>query len=311
VEGNALEFRQPVRKEALPKFFTAPILRIPISEGCVSFCHFCQTKLARPGLRSVSIKGVVEWIRHGAAHGAREVQLTSMDAGAYGREQKTNVVELMKAVNAMEIDFHARMAMANPDHVEKMKDGMIAQLKGPRFYKFLHVPVQSGSEKVCREMNRDHTVQDFIDIVKDVRKEIPEATIMTDIIVGYPTETEEDFEETLKVLRETMPDVTNVSKFSPRPKTKAAEMRQLPNEEVKRRSTITSELARRISEERNRALVGRTYEVLITEKQRDYTGRNVNYKQVVVKGFEGSLGERVRVKITGANHGSLFGELVE
>jgi tRNA A37 methylthiotransferase MiaB len=199
--------------------------------------------------------------------------------------------------------------MANPDHVARMKKEIIGGLKGRRFYKFLHVPVQSGSEKVCKEMNRDHSVKDFVEIVRDFRAEIPEMVIATDIIVGYPTETEEDFEETLRVLNETKADIVNVSKFSPRPGTKAALLKPLGNIEVKRRSTITSALVKKLAAENNRKLVGKTYEVLVTEKQRDYTGRNVDYRQVVVKGFKGKLGDKVNVKINDSNYGCLIGEI--
>ncbi len=312
IEGRPSIRKAPGSKDGLPKLLTAPISRIPINDGCVSSCHFCQTKLARPYLRSYSPKTVVKWINSSVAGGAREIQLTSMDSGAYGKDIRTDLVSLMELIGADDSEsrppgeFLVRLGMINPDHARRMLGRIIGALSGPRFYKFLHVPVQSGSEKVCSEMNRDHTVRDFLDIVSGVREEIPDATIATDIIVGYPTETEDDFKETIELLREAKPDITNVSRFSPRPGTKAKEMEQLPDSIIKRRSGECAALVRKISEERRRPYIGRSCRVLITEKERDFKGRDISYHQVVVKDFAGKLGDFAQVRITGANHGSLF-----
>lgn len=314
VSGKASSYVSFESKDALPKLMTAPIMRIPINDGCVSTCYYCQTKLARPFLRSYSPKTVVKWINRSVDKGAREIQLTSMDSGAYGIDIKTSLIELLDAIadddSSARTDnrFLVRLGMINPNHASNMLSDIIRILKHEKFYKFLHVPVQTGSEKVCREMNRDHTVKDFRDIVDAVRKEIPEATIATDIICGYPTETEEDFQQTLELLKGTEPDITNVSKFSARPGTRAKELKQLHNDEIKRRSTETSSLVREISEKRKKAYIDKSYEVLITEEYPDFKGRNLNYHQVVVRDFSGKLGDFTDVKIVDANHGSLFGK---
>jgi MiaB-like tRNA modifying enzyme len=323
--GRAATYKAPASKESLPKLLSAPIMRIPINDGCTSSCAFCQTKLARPFLRSYSPKTVVRWIQKSVRSGAREIQLTSMDSGAYGLDLRTNLVELMEAIanddsaSKPSLPFLVRLGMINPNHARRMLSSIIRLLKGPRFYRFLHVPLQSGSEKVCRDMGRDHTVKDFTDIVRAVRAEIPDATIATDIIVGYPTETEEDFEDTVRLLESIKPDITNVSRFSPRPFTRAKELKQLPNALVKARSTRLAHLVRSISEERKKRYIGTSCRVMVTEMQggreggkrgkwSDFTGRDINYRQVVVKGFKGALGDFVTVEITGANHGSLFGK---
>ncbi|MDD5172091.1 MAG: tRNA (N(6)-L-threonylcarbamoyladenosine(37)-C(2))-methylthiotransferase [Candidatus ainarchaeum sp.] len=314
--GRGSTYKSYESKDSLPKLLTAPIARIPINDGCVSSCNFCQTKLARPFLRSYSPKTVVKWIDAAVAQGAKEIQLTSMDLGAYGLDIKTNLVALLDAIannnssTNQNTEFLVRLGMINPDHAKRMLPDIIRLLKHKRFYRFIHIPVQTGSEKVCREMNRAHTVKDFVDIVEAIRKEIPEATIATDIIVGYPTETEDDYEQTKKLILQVKPDITNVSRFSPRPGTKAKELKQLPNPEVKRRSTELAVLVKKIGEERRKAFIGKRYRVLITEKQKDFTGRNINYSQVVVKGFKGRLGDSVDVEIVDANHGSLFGILI-
>ena len=317
IAGRATQYSSAVSKEGLPRLLTAPICRIPINDGCVSKCHFCQTRLARPYLRSYTPKMVVRWINEAVRGKAREIQLTSQDSGAYGLDIKTGLLHLLDAIanddssGRAEGEFLVRLGMINPEHAKRMLPGIIRALSGPRFYKFLHVPVQTGSEKVCREMNRDHTVKDFYDIVAAVRGAMPEASIATDVIVGYPTETEDDFLETLELVRKTRPEIVNVSKFSPRPGTAAMAMKQLPNDEIKRRSEIASALTKQITKERRMQFIGRRMRVLVTEKEKDFKGRAINYHQVVVKGFKGSLGDFADVEIFDANLGSLFGEAVK
>ncbi|MBI5228358.1 tRNA (N(6)-L-threonylcarbamoyladenosine(37)-C(2))-methylthiotransferase [Candidatus Micrarchaeota archaeon] len=317
-----ITFKNYESKDTLARVLTAPILRIPINDGCTSNCYFCQTKIARPYLKSYSPKTISKWINDGIANGAREVQLTSMDSGAYGIDIKSNLVNLMKLVcdddsddrkNISDQEFLIRLGMINPNHAVRLKKGLIEVLKNKKMYKFIHIPVQSGSEKVCGDMNRDHSVADFVELVESLRTEIPEITLSTDIIVGYPTETTEDYAQTNRLLEELKLDIVNVSKFSPRPGTKAKEMKALDNLVVKGRSTETSALVKRISGEINKKLLGRTYRVLITEKDEgteDYKGRNINYKQLVVKDYEGKLGEFCTAKIYDSNHGSLIGKII-
>ncbi len=318
LNNNAITLKKFEGKDALPRVLTAPIMRLPINDGCISSCHFCQTKLARPFLRSHSPKAISKWLADGVTKGAREIQLTSMDSGAYGIDLRTTLVKLLDGLITEDAehtkgmpDYRIRLGMINPDHAMRMEAGIIRALKHARFYKFLHIPVQTGSEKVCKEMNRDHTVRDFVELVKSLREAIPEITISTDIIVGYPTETEEDFEQTRKLIEECKPDIVNMSKFSARPGTKAKQLKQLPSQTLKKRSMALHNRIREISEERNRAYVGKTVRVLVTEKQDragDYTGRTDNYKQVVLKNFSGKLGDFTTAKIYKVNYGSLFGK---
>jgi MiaB/RimO family radical SAM methylthiotransferase len=264
-------------------------------------------------------------INEGVRNDAREIQLTSMDLGAYGIDLRTNLTTLLDSISndnsstsAPDKEFLIRLGMINPDHAKRMLSGIVHVLANPKFYKFLHIPVQTGSEKVCREMNRDHTVQDFVDIVTTIRRAVPDTTIATDIIVGYPTETEDDFQHTLKLLQNTKPETVNLSKFSPRPGTNAKELKQLPNDEIKRRSEVASVLVRRIAEEQRKKYIGKQFRVLITERDKnpkrksvDFKGRTINYTQVVVKSFNGKLGDFLDVEIIDANHGSLFGVPVD
>jgi len=291
--------------------YTKPILRIQIQQGCVGNCFFCQTKLARKYLKSYRPKILRLWMEEGIKRGAREIDITGMDSGAYGLDIGLTLPQLLSELLSIKGDYRIRLGMINPQHLNRFGDEIIRLMKNKKFYKFIHMPVQSGSEKVCKEMNRPHTVADFKRWAKKFRKEIPDVTIATDIIVGYPTETKKDFEMTLKLLREVKPDVVNLSKFTLRPGTKAVLFKQLPTEEIKRRSEIAAEIIKNIATEKNKKLIGKKMNVLITEKGKGKTmkGRTDNYKQVVVSG-RCKLGDFVKVKIKDANHGSLFGEVI-
>jgi threonylcarbamoyladenosine tRNA methylthiotransferase CDKAL1 len=315
--GRATQYLASESKEGLPKLLTAPICRIPINDGCVSKCNFCQTRLARPHLRSYTPKTIVGWINDSVRNGAHEIQLTSQDSGAYGLDIRTGLLPLLDAIanddssSRAGDEYLVRLGMINPEHAKRMLQGIIRVLSGKKFYKFLHVPVQTGSEKVCRDMNRDHSVHDFETIVGALRGAMPEASISTDIIVGYPTETEDDFQATMDLVRRTKPEVVNVSKFSPRPGTVACTLKEIPNGIVKRRSEEASMLVREIAKERRMQYIGRRLRILITEKEKDFKGRAINYHQVVVKGFAGKLGDFADVDIYDAKIGSLFGEAVK
>ncbi len=309
--GRVTEYAEPAAKEGLPRVFTSPILRIPIQEGCVGNCTFCQTKIARPYLMSYSIKWIRSWVEEGVRKGAKEVQLTGMDSGAYGLDLGTSLVGLLKEIAKVEGDFRVRLGMVNPAHMKRMLPGLLEVFGDRRFYRFFHLPVQAGSEKVAGEMKRAHTVGDFREVVGAVRGKFPDACISTDIIVGYPTESRKDFGETLSLIGEVRPDVVNVSKFSSRRGTPASRLKEIRTEEVKRRSTELSSLVKRIGAEKNKEWEGRVLEVLITEKGKAGTwkGRAGNYKQVCLRG-KARLGEKVKVKVVDSNHGSLFGKRI-
>ena len=306
--GRMAEYREPEGKDCLPRKFTKPIMRIGIAEGCTGACTFCQTKLARPGLRSSSPQKILAIAQEAIGRGAKEIQLTAMDTGAYGIDIGANLPDLLDCMNGLEGDFLVRLGMINPNHAMRMKDRLITAMKGQHIYKFLHTPVQAGSEKVCRDMGRAHTVAGFESLVADFRRHMPGITIATDIIVGFPTETEGDFQCTLKLLERVKPDVVNLSRFSPRPGTAAEKLPRLPDREIKRRSRLANELVSKIREGKDRAHIGKEYSVLITEKGKGYKGRTGDYTQVVVRDFSGELGDCIKVKVAGASRGTLLAD---
>ena len=176
-----------------------------------------------------------------------------------------------------------------------------------KVYKFLHIPVQSGSNKVLNDMKRGHTAETFRDVVKKFRTRFAKFTISTDIIVGFPTETEEDFEKTLVLLKETRPDVVNLSRYSKRPGTKAAEMAQIDVAEVKRRSKIVFDLMNKITASNNKQWIGWQGQVLFNEQtDEQIRGRNFAYKSVFVDDTV-KVGQKKQVRITSVTNHGLYG----
>lgn len=215
---------------------------INISQGCLDACTFCATKLARGMLKSYRVGDIKRAVEKSVRTGAKGIYLTSQDNGCYGFDIKTNLPDLLKELVSIDGKFMMRVGMMNPWHLKKIEKKLLDIYESTKIMKFLHIPVQSGSEKVLKEMKRKHTVEEFKEIVKKFREKFPGGTIATDIIVGYPTETEDDFQKTIELIRETKPEVLNVSKFSSRPKTKASKLKQIPSEIIKERTKILDDI---------------------------------------------------------------------
>jgi len=196
-------------------------------------------------------------------------------------------------------DFKIRLGMANPNHILEFLDELIEVYKSDKIFKFLHVPVQSGNNEILKTMRRRYTVEQFKQIIEKFRKEIPNITIATDIICGFPGETEKQFDNSLNLIKEIKPDVLNRSRFWPRPKTEAAEMEnQIHGKETKKRSQLLTSIFNNTARMLNEKWIGWQGEIIIDEKGKDETmiGRNFAYKPVVVNG-KFKLGEKVKIKI--------------
>jgi MiaB-like tRNA modifying enzyme len=289
---------------------------VPINFGCLGSCAYCCVVFARGHLRSYSIKEIGERLERDFACGGREFWVTSQDTACYGRDLHSNLAELLEALGSLSGDFKVRVGMMTPNMVTDMQAKLIDAFKNEKIFRFLHLPVQSGDDETLKHMRRFYTVDQFKAIVNAFRAEFPDLTLATDVIVGFPGETDEAFENTLKLLKETKPDVTNVSKFFARPKTAAAKMQDglVDRDEIKRRSAVASELAKRISLERNLRWVGWFGEVLVDEKGKvegSWVGRNFAYKPVVIRSRGNLLGKTLQVEVVEAYGTYLKGRLVE
>ncbi|MBN2330879.1 MAG: tRNA (N(6)-L-threonylcarbamoyladenosine(37)-C(2))-methylthiotransferase [Candidatus Aenigmarchaeota archaeon] len=281
-----------------------------ISQGCNGKCSYCCVRLAKGTLRCYAPDDIVRDVTGAVKSGCKEIWLTSQDNASYGREG-TRLPELIGRVCAIRGDFRTRIGMLGPNNVMPILRGIISAYKNEKVYKFLHLPAQSGSDRVLGRMNREYAAKDIIRIVNEFRKSIPSIALSTDVIVGFPGETDMDFNRTVKLLEQVRPDVVNVSKFGARPGTPAFGMPGLDDRTIKGRSAGISGIVRKISLEKNMEWVGREAEILVTERGRlqgQYIGRNCSYKPVLVTGKENLLGKKLSVKISGAGEAHLSGE---
>ena len=297
-------------KVGLPKVRLNPVVGIvEIASGCMSECTFCQTKLSKGDLSSYRLGDIVRQVQTEIKEGCKEVWLTSTDNGCYGFDIGTDLPSLVNAVVEIPDDFMIRVGMMNPMYMPRIKEALIESFNNDKVFKFLHIPVQSGSDKVLHDMKRGHTVNTFKEIVKRAKERFGDFTISTDVIVGFPSETEEDFQKTVNLLDETRPDVVNLSKYSARPGTEAAEWKQIDVAEIKRRSKIIFEQINKISIENNKKWIGWTGKVLFDEKiDEGIKGRNFAYKPVFVRNAV-DIGQSHIVEITDVTVNSLLGKI--
>jgi MiaB-like tRNA modifying enzyme len=308
-------------KVNFPRLRLNPVVSIiEISSGCLSECSFCQTKLAKGSLKSYRIGEIVRQMEDDVAANCKEIWLTSTDNGCYGLDLKTDLVELLEKCSNIEGEYKIRVGMMNPMYVPRFLDRLISLYRNnDKIFKFLHMPVQSGSERILRKMKRGHTAKIFLDIVKELRKKIPEITIATDIITGFPSESESDFEETLNLIEESQPDVVNSSRYSPRPGTVASKYPRLNTKIVKERSTRLHETIKKTSMSRNQMWYGWNGKILIDEllENEKIQGRNYAYRPVIInlpraEKFDPNrlLGHYLSVKVVEISNYSLIGKLI-
>ncbi|WP_414468508.1 tRNA (N(6)-L-threonylcarbamoyladenosine(37)-C(2))-methylthiotransferase [Methanobacterium sp. ACI-7] len=299
-------------KAGLSKVRFNPMVHIvQICEGCVGRCTYCCTKFARGTLQSYPVDIIKKEVEKAVGEGCIEIQLTAQDSAAYGIDTEESLANLINEITTINGNFRIRIGMLHPKSVMYNIDELIEAFKHKNVYKFLHLPIQSGSKKVLNEMKRGHTAEEFKDIISKFRAEIPEISIATDVIVGYPTETDEDFEDTLNVIKEIKPHFIHISKYKHRPMTESSLLDEIEHEVMKKRSKALNELKSEILYENNLKEIGKVCKVLITEKgsKGGYIGRTDSYKPVIVP--EGQIGSFVDAKIEEATSTYLKGILLK
>jgi MiaB-like tRNA modifying enzyme len=283
---------------------------VPISEGCLGNCSYCFTKLAKGNLFSYSEEAILQEIKDALKEGCKEIWLTSQDCACYGLDRKTNLANLLENVCKIPGKFYVRIGMGNPDNILKILPELIKAYKNPKIFKFLHIPVQSGNNRVLKLMNRSYIIAQFKAIITKFRQQIMNLTISTDVICGFPTETEKEFQQTLDLMTWLKPDVVNISQFWPRPGTSAAKMKQVDGKVKQTRSRELTELCKEITLIKNKVWIGKTCEVLVDEigKKGGFVSRNESYKPVILK-EKLKLGSSLRCKIADAAEKYLIGKI--
>jgi threonylcarbamoyladenosine tRNA methylthiotransferase CDKAL1 len=301
-------------KTGLPRSRINKVIGIvEISSGCLSSCTFCQVKLVKGTVFSYPEVEIIKEVEQMVSQGVKEIWLTSTDNAAYGRDSHSSLPRLVRRVTSIPGDFVVRLGMMNPLLMGGILDELIDSFKNEKVFKFLHLPVQSGCDRILKLMQRGYLVEDFYRTLDAFRCEIPDLTLSTDIIVGFPTETESEFRESIELLKKVKPDVVNLSRFGARPGTKASTMDSQTSPEIsKERSTEMTILIRRLSRERNEKWIGWSGKVLIDEVVKNaVVGRNFAYKPCLLSGKEDSekLGRRMELSVVGATASTLHAEL--
>ncbi|NLA37818.1 MAG: tRNA (N(6)-L-threonylcarbamoyladenosine(37)-C(2))-methylthiotransferase [Methanomicrobiales archaeon] len=285
---------------------------VQVASGCVGRCSYCITRLARGSLRSVPAGDILDAVRRLVASGAFEIQLTGQDLAAWGLDRGETLPDLLREITDIPGEFAIRLGMMNPASVLRILGPLIDACASTRIFQFLHIPAQSGADTVLDRMKRGYHAADVIEIVDSFRERYPDMMISSDFITGFPGETDEEFEQTLTLLRRAGFVKVNITRYSRRPGTPAATLKDLPERIRKDRSRRLLAETNRIYDAYSDRWIGRETAIVATEKNRPGTTvcRSPSYLNVIIRedlpfGFSG------RAVITENRRHYVIGELLQ
>lgn len=290
---------------------------IPIIEGCDYFCTYCVVPYVRGRQRSRLPEEIIKEAKEVAKQGFKEITLLGQTVDSYGRDIENpniNFANLLKELNEIDDIVRIRFMTSYPTDIT---DELIQAIKKlDKVCEYFHIPMQSGSSEVLKNMRRRYTREEYLEICQKIRAEIPDVVITSDFIVGFPGETQEQFDETLSIIDEAELDYSNTAAYSPRKQTPAATWRDkyVDNKVKKERLLVLNEKIKEASQLSNDKYVGRVMEVLVeSTKQEDdktiITGRTRNNKLVLAQGSKSLIGTLVNVKIEEASLWCLKGTI--
>jgi len=285
---------------------------VPIVYGCSFACTYCIIPLRRGKERSRPLESIVEEVQDLVRQGVREVTLLGQIVDRYGYDWggRPDLADLLYALHDIEDLWRIRFLTSHPNFLNDRILNAVADL--PKVMPHIEVPIQAGDDEILARMRRGYTVADYYHLVHHIRERVPDAAIHTDIIVGFPGETEEQFMGTYKVLEDLRLDKAHIARYSPRPGTVSARTMpdNVPDEEKRRRHRLLEELQERIQREKNQALVGTRVDVLIEgQRKGKWEGRTPQNKIVFVEHPDNLRGKLVQVEITWAGPYSLRGRV--
>ena len=288
---------------------------LSIMYGCNNFCSYCIVPYVRGRERSRRPEDIIEEAKRLVEGGAKNITLLGQNVNSYGKDAdfSTDIAELMHKICAIPGDFKLRFMTSHPkDASDELIDAMAEEEK---IIKHFHLPIQSGSDEILAKMNRRYTSEHYLKIIEKLKKKVPDVSITSDIIVGFPGETEKNFEDTMTLLREVRYDMVFSFIYSPRKGTPAEKMEgRVPHEVSAERFERLLSLQNGISEERNKRFVGKTLRLLADEISRSdpsmLTGRGEPARPVHFKASSDLIGDFVNVKVTDAGAFSINAELV-
>ncbi len=283
---------------------------ITIQEGCDKFCKFCVVPYTRGAEYSRSTSEIINECKNLVLNGAREITLLGQNVNSYNFKEKklSNLIESLSNISNLK---RIRYSTSHP--IDFSDDLIECHRMEKKLMPLIHLPVQSGSNKILRSMNRKHTVEEYLMIIEKLKKANPLVKFSSDFIIGYPGETQKDFEETLNLLTEVKFINTYSFIFSPRPGTPASKEKIMKEEIARERLMIFQKKAQEIKLTYRKTLFNQTSKVLFENKSKDknqFFGRDEFQNSVVVKTEENLKGKIKDVKIIDGNQNTLFGEIV-
>jgi tRNA-2-methylthio-N6-dimethylallyladenosine synthase len=305
---------------------------IPISNGCSNCCAYCAVPFTRGPLICRSVEKILEEIETAVQNGAKEIWLLGQNVNHYNSRICTNMSANIansgkfapKSVNIREVNFPKLLKMINnipgkfwirftsPNPADFSDQLIKTMAKCEKITPYLNLPLQSGDDKILKKMNRHYNVSGYKNLVEKIRKKIPNISLSTDIIVGFPGETKKQFENTAKLMEKIKFDMAYIAKYSPRPKTAAAQLKDnVSSKEKERREKILTEILKKTALENNKKQIGWTVDVLANNYKNGFlTGKSSHYKTVKFQGDKSLIGNFVKVKITDALPWGLRGKLL-
>ncbi len=284
---------------------------IPINQGCTGSCNYCISRVARGKLLSRNADKICGQVKMQVERGIREVRISSLDTSAYGKDTGVRLPQLVDKICSIPMEFKLRVGMMEPKNTSEILGGLMASYENSHVFKFLHLPVQSGDDRILEAMNREYGISQYFDIVERFRGQFPDSVLSTDIISGYPDDDEESFEKTMRMLEKSSPDIINITRFSPRQYTKDFPRNPPPSNLVKRWTQEYSRLHHEILENRLDMQLGKVKKVMVTEhgKNNSSVCRDEAYRPVVVPGSV-ELYSSHDVEIVEASGTYLIGKIV-
>ncbi len=285
---------------------------VTVIRGCDKKCTYCIVPYTRGKERSRRIGEIIQEVQWLVEDGVKEIHLIGQNVTAYGKDLgDVKFHELLYAVADVEGVERIRFTTGHPRDLDEETIRAMAEI--PQVCEYLHLPIQAGSDRILKAMDRGYTQKEYLEKIELLKKYIPDIALSTDIIVGFPGETYEDYLETIKVLKEVEYDQVFAFKYSPRPGTPAAQMPQTEGpEKISRWLSDLINMQKEITFKKNREYENKVVEVLVEEeKDGKYTGRTRTNKLVHIEGGNNLLGEIVKIKIRKANRFSLEGEMLE
>lgn len=305
-------------KILLPKIPSNKLISITqISVGCLGNCSYCKIKLAKGDLYSYPMERILKSIESDLKNGAKEVWITSQDNSVYGLDFPENthlLPELLNKILALPHRFKLRLGMMNPWNLYPIYNELIEIYKNPKMYKFLHVPIQSASDKVLLNMNRPYKIKIVKEMINKFRYVIPNLTFATDIITGYPTEIDTDHKLNLDFIKTFQPDVFNLSKFSSHKETIAGKLKPLSINIINSRTTQLMDIHRQTAKENKLNFKNKKLTCFVnkkTEIPQVFEARDNSYNIILIKSNEKSiLGKNMNVKIIEIGVHHMIGDII-